>query len=71
MALSLNPELVVGVSMASLGLQAPWPAYCALYSQRGLILPSLEAAVQRYADMMIASQFEADIEIHAQDTAAA
>jgi dTDP-4-dehydrorhamnose reductase len=44
----MNAALVEGRQTLSLGLVAPRPAYSALSSERGLLLPSLEDAVKRY-----------------------
>lgn len=44
----MNPALVQGRPIRSLGLVAPRPSYSALTSERGLLLPSLEDAIKRY-----------------------
>ncbi|MDX2088697.1 MAG: SDR family oxidoreductase [Kofleriaceae bacterium] len=41
-------DLVIGVSMRSLGLAAPRPVFSALGSTRGLLLPHVEQALGRY-----------------------
>ena len=45
-----NPSLVEGRPMGSFGLPAARPRYSALTSQRGLLLPPLQQALQRYID---------------------
>jgi dTDP-4-dehydrorhamnose reductase len=44
----LDPALIVGVPTAALNLRAPRPAYSALGSIRGTILPPLADALSRY-----------------------
>jgi dTDP-4-dehydrorhamnose reductase len=43
-----DPRKIEGVTTASLGLQARRPAFSALASERGTLLPSLDDAVERY-----------------------
>ena len=47
-AAGLDAELVISTPIALLGLRAPRPAYSALGSTRGLVLPSVEDAIARY-----------------------
>ncbi|MEN3337725.1 MAG: dTDP-4-dehydrorhamnose reductase [Acidobacteriota bacterium] len=44
----LDPALIVGVPTAALNLRAPRPAYSALASEHGAILPPLADALSRY-----------------------
>jgi dTDP-4-dehydrorhamnose reductase len=44
----LDPSLIEGRAMASFGLSARRPRYAAMTSERGLLLPPLEHALQRY-----------------------
>lgn len=69
--LSLDPALVVGVDSQTLGLKAARPVYSVLSSDRGLILPTLDSALDRYGAMMIASAFEAEIEVCAAEVVSA
>jgi len=47
-AAGLDPALVEGRAMAELGLAARRPAYSALASERGRLMPSVENAICRY-----------------------
>jgi dTDP-4-dehydrorhamnose reductase len=47
-AAGLNAALVVSTPLTNLGLRAQRPAYSALGSTRGLVLPSIEDAIARY-----------------------
>lgn len=44
----LLPDRIVGVPAASLGYRAPRPPFSALGSTRGILLPKLEDALERY-----------------------
>jgi dTDP-4-dehydrorhamnose reductase len=44
----LDPTGIVGCSTSALGLSAPRPRYSVLGSERGLLLPSLDDALERY-----------------------
>lgn len=46
----LDEELIKGVPLASLRLQAKRPYYSVLQSEKGLVLPSLENALERYLE---------------------
>jgi dTDP-4-dehydrorhamnose reductase len=46
----LDPSLVIGVPAAQLNLAAQRPAYGALQSRKGDLMPSLERALARYLD---------------------
>ncbi len=48
-AAGLDAALVVSTPLTNLGLRAPRPVYSALGSTRGLVLPSIEDAIARYA----------------------
>jgi dTDP-4-dehydrorhamnose reductase len=48
-AAGLNRALVVSTPLTNLGLRASRPAYSALRSTRGVVLPSIEDAIARYA----------------------
>jgi dTDP-4-dehydrorhamnose reductase len=52
--MNLNPEMIRGVSASELqkGQLAVRPRYSALSSERGFLLPPLENALWRYADLM-------------------
>jgi dTDP-4-dehydrorhamnose reductase len=47
-ATGLDASLVIPTPIRLLGLRAPRPAYSALGSTRGLLLPSIETAIARY-----------------------
>ncbi len=51
----LDPALVIGVPTAALGLAAPRPAFSALGSERGNLMPSLDSALGRYIAATTAS----------------
>jgi dTDP-4-dehydrorhamnose reductase len=44
----LDPQGVVGVPAAELGLLAPRPRFSALTSERGVLLSDLQHAIERY-----------------------
>jgi dTDP-4-dehydrorhamnose reductase len=44
----LDPDLIEGKPMTSLGLPAPRPRYSALTSERASLMPPLEHALLRY-----------------------
>lgn len=50
----LNPALVIDMPMTAFNLPAPRPAYSALGSARGALLPSLEDAMDRYLAATVA-----------------
>jgi dTDP-4-dehydrorhamnose reductase len=52
LALHLDERLVQSVPAAAFGWAAPRPAYCALGSARGALMPSLDSAIAHYADVM-------------------
>jgi dTDP-4-dehydrorhamnose reductase len=53
-AASLDMRLIEPVGAADLGLVAPRPAYCALASERGVLMPTLEDALTRYMSDCVA-----------------
>jgi dTDP-4-dehydrorhamnose reductase len=61
-ALDLDPGLVQGAPAASFGWPAARPAYAALATERGRIMPPLEAAIARYAAVVREAQFAAEAE---------
>jgi dTDP-4-dehydrorhamnose reductase len=61
-ALDLDPGLVEGVPGASFGWPAPRPAFAALGTVRGQLMPPLENAIARYASAMREAQFAAEAE---------
>ena len=58
--LGLNESLVVGAPAASFGWAAARPAYAALGTERGRIMPELANAIGRFAAVMRESEFLAD-----------
>ncbi len=60
-AADLPVRLVHAVPGASLGLRAPRPAYAALGSERGWIMPSLEVAIDQYLDAMKTGEVHEDV----------
>jgi dTDP-4-dehydrorhamnose reductase len=61
-ALDLDPGLVRGVPAASFGWAAARPAYVALSTERGQVMPPLENAIARYAAVMREAQFAGEAE---------
>lgn len=61
-ALDVDARLVRGVPAATFGWAAARPAYGALGTERGQIMPTLENAIARYAAAMRKSQFAAEAE---------
>jgi dTDP-4-dehydrorhamnose reductase len=51
-ALGLRTTLVNGRPQAAMGWAARRPGYAPISSERGLIMPSLDSAIERYADAM-------------------
>jgi dTDP-4-dehydrorhamnose reductase len=60
-SLDLDETLIQAVPAASFGWFASRPAYSALGTERGQIMPSLESAVAEYAAVIRDAQFEAEI----------
>jgi dTDP-4-dehydrorhamnose reductase len=61
-ALDLDPHLVRGIPAATFDWPAARPAYAALGTERGQIMPPLENAIARYASVMREAQFAAEAE---------
>lgn len=61
-AADLDADLVRGVPARSFGWSAARPAYAALGTARGEIMPSLDHAIARYAAMISQAQFTAEVE---------
>ncbi|MDB5418483.1 MAG: dTDP-4-dehydrorhamnose reductase, partial [Phenylobacterium sp.] len=61
-AAELDADLVRGVPARSLGWSAARPAYAALGTVRGEIMPTLDHAIARYAAMIAQAEFTAEIE---------
>jgi len=61
-ALDLDPGLVQGARAESFGWPAARPAYAALGTERGQIMPPLENAIARYAAVMHQAQFAGEAE---------
>jgi dTDP-4-dehydrorhamnose reductase len=61
-ALDLDPDLVQGVPAATCGWPAARPAYAALETERGRIMPPLEDAIGRFAAVVREAQFAAEAE---------
>jgi dTDP-4-dehydrorhamnose reductase len=59
--LDLDRNLVRPVPWRSLGWTAQRPAYAVLASERGCLMPSLENALERYAQIMRESAFESEV----------
>ncbi|MDB5427891.1 MAG: dTDP-4-dehydrorhamnose reductase, partial [Phenylobacterium sp.] len=59
-ALDLDAGLVQGVPAASFGWPAARPAYAALSTERGRIMPPLDNAIARYAAVVREAQFAAE-----------
>jgi len=59
-AMDLDAGLIAGVPAASFGWPAARPAYAALGTERGQIMPPLENAIARYAAVMREAQFAAE-----------
>ncbi|HEV7383636.1 MAG TPA: family 1 glycosylhydrolase [Phenylobacterium sp.] len=60
--LDLDPGLVQSVPAASCGWRATRPAYAALATERGRIMPPLEDAIARFAAVVRQAQFAAEAE---------
>ena len=61
-SLGLDEALIVPVAGKDLELSATRPAYAALASERGWIMPALDNAVERFAAILSASDFAAEVE---------
>ena len=61
-AADLDADLVRGVPARSFGWSAARPAYAALGTARGEIMPSLDHAIARYAAMISQAEFTAEVE---------
>jgi dTDP-4-dehydrorhamnose reductase len=61
-ALELDPELVRGRRHGEFGWAARRPAYAALATERGPLMPSLDEAVARYAAIVAEAQFAPEAE---------
>jgi dTDP-4-dehydrorhamnose reductase len=55
-----DPALVRGVASASFDWPAQRPAYAALGTEHGQVMPSLESAVARYAAAVVGAEFAAE-----------
>jgi dTDP-4-dehydrorhamnose reductase len=66
MAMDLDPELVRGSPATSFGWPARRPAYAALGTERGRLLPNLDHAVARYAARLKVTEFEAEADARAE-----
>jgi dTDP-4-dehydrorhamnose reductase len=64
-AMGLDPELVRGSPARSFGWPARRPAYAALGTERGRLLPNLDHAVGRYAERLKVTEFEAEADARA------
>ena len=62
-ALDLDAELVRGAPACSFGWAAQRPAYAALSTQRGQIMPPLENAIARYAAAMREAEFAGEAQV--------
>jgi dTDP-4-dehydrorhamnose reductase len=62
-ALQLDTRLILPVASADMGWAARRPRHAPLASERGALLPPLHDAIGRYAAMMIASEFEAEVQV--------
>jgi len=62
-ALDLDAELVRGAPAGSFGWAAQRPAYAALSTQRGQIMPPLENAIARYAAAMREAEFAGEAQV--------
>jgi dTDP-4-dehydrorhamnose reductase len=62
LAMKLRPELVRPTPGANLGWIAKRPAYAALGTERGQILPPLDEAIARHAAMLAEADFAAEAE---------
>ncbi len=60
-ALRLDARLIRPTASADMGWMAQRPRHAPLASERGALLPPLHDAIGRYAAMMIASEFEAEV----------
>lgn len=61
-AVGLDPDLVRAVPAAAFGWPAPRPAYAALGSERGQVMPPLDQAIARYAAMISEAEFAGEAE---------
>ena len=61
-AFDLDADLVRGAPAASFGWAAARPAYAALGTERGRLMPPLENAIARYAAVVREAQFAAEAE---------
>jgi dTDP-4-dehydrorhamnose reductase len=61
-SLDLDPGLVDGVAAAGFGWPATRPVYAALATERGRMMPSLQSAIDRFADVMREAEFAAEAE---------
>jgi len=64
-ALDLDPDLVRGAPARSFGWAARRPAYAALATEHGRLMPNLDHAVARYAARLRASGFDVDPRVEA------
>jgi dTDP-4-dehydrorhamnose reductase len=64
-ALGLDERLVRGVDAATFGWPAPRPAYAALATERGEVMPPLDNAIARYAAIVTDAEFLAEAEASA------
>jgi dTDP-4-dehydrorhamnose reductase len=68
-ALSLDPELVRSRHAGEFGWPARRPAYAALGTERGQVMPALHAAVGRHAALVAAAEFAPEAEALAEGAA--
>jgi dTDP-4-dehydrorhamnose reductase len=61
-AADFDPELVRPVPAAAFGWAAARPAQAALATERGIVMPSLDHAVARFAAMISQAEFTAEVE---------
>jgi len=64
-AAGLNPDLVIGRPAASFRWPAERPAFAALATERGQVMPTLENAIARYAAIVTEPEFAGEAEAEA------
>jgi dTDP-4-dehydrorhamnose reductase len=64
-ALDLDEDLVHGVPATSFGWPAPRPVFAPLATERGLLMPPLANAIERYANLVRAAEFAGEAEARA------
>lgn len=61
-AVGLDPEMIRELPAEAFGWPAARPAYAALGTERGQVMPPLDQAIARYAAMIVETEFAAEAE---------